>query len=218
MSSAVSANKRVIDAAYDVPKLAQYFDWISLMTYDYHGSFDGKTGHNAPFRSLGDPSDNFYAEFTVNYWIEKGAPSTKLILGIPSYGQSFTLADPGNNGLNAPSSGPGEAGAFTAQGGVLAYYEICDKTKNNGWQVVRDPENRIGPYAFNGNQWVSYDDVENFRVKAKFVREKSLGGGMVWSLDFDDFTGKCGCGNYPLLTALNQELRNIGGTSVNNCT
>lgn len=84
--------------------------------------------------------------------------------------------------------------------------------------MVHDPQNRIGPYAFSGNQWVSYDDVQIFRIKAKYMRSLNLGGGMVWSLDFDDFKGTFRCGQNPLLTALNQELRGIGGTVVNNCT
>ena len=48
LSSAVSPNRRVIDEGYDVPALDKYFDWISVMTYDYHGQWDKKTGHNAP--------------------------------------------------------------------------------------------------------------------------------------------------------------------------
>jgi chitinase len=55
LSSAVSPNKRVIDAGYDVPVLAKYLDWIAVMTYDYHGQWDKKTGHNAPF--FGRPDD-----------------------------------------------------------------------------------------------------------------------------------------------------------------
>lgn len=139
-------------------------------------------------------------------------------MGVPCYGQSFVLSSPQNTGLNSPTYGPGEAGKYTRAGGVLSYYEICEKTNRNGWSVVRDPQNRIGAYAHHGNQWVSYDDVEDVRVKAKYMRDMNLGGGMIWSLDFDDFTGSCGCGKYPLLTTLNQVLRNIGGKKVNNCT
>ena len=28
--------------------LSQYLDWIAVMTYDYHGQWDKKTGHVAP--------------------------------------------------------------------------------------------------------------------------------------------------------------------------
>lgn len=48
LSSAVSPSKTVIDAGYDVPSLAKYFDWIAVMCYDYHGQWDKKTGHVAP--------------------------------------------------------------------------------------------------------------------------------------------------------------------------
>lgn len=200
----MSTVKVIVDVAYDIPELVQHLDWIGMMAYDFHGHWQGKTGHNAPFRHSPDNRD---VEATTNYFIEKGAPPRKLILGYPTYGRSFTLANAENNGVNATSTGPGVAGLFTRSAGVLSYYEICDKIKSNGWRVVRDPENRIGPYAFSGNQWVSYDDVEYFRVKARFVREKNLGGAMIWSLDSDDFNGQCGDGNNPLLTTLNRELR-----------
>lgn len=48
LSSAVSPSKAVIDAGYDVPALNQYFDWIAIMTYDFHGHWDKQTGHVAP--------------------------------------------------------------------------------------------------------------------------------------------------------------------------
>lgn len=43
---------------------------------------------------------------------------------MPLYGQSFTLSNPKVHGLNAPSSGPGEAGQFTRSAGFIAYYEV----------------------------------------------------------------------------------------------
>lgn len=45
-------------------------------------------------------------------------------MGMPFYGQSFTLADPNKHGLNAPATGPGEAGEQTRAAGFLAYYEV----------------------------------------------------------------------------------------------
>lgn len=66
----------------------------------------------------------FFQNFTINYWIEKGADRKKLVMGMPMYGQSFSLADNSNNGLNAPTYGGGEAGEETRARGFLAYYEV----------------------------------------------------------------------------------------------
>lgn len=189
------------------------------MTYDYHGQWDRKTGHVAPLYALPeDQYDYFNSNFTINYWIQQGTPSRKIIMGVPMYGQSFVLSSPSNNGLNAPSYGGGEAGKYTRANGFLAFYEICVKTNVEGWKVTRDSKGRIGPYATKGNQWVSYDDVADVRRKAQFMKQLNLGGGMVWAIDLDDFTNTCGCGQSPLLTTLNQELRNIGGIRAENCT
>ena len=40
------------------------------------------------------------------------------------YGQSFSLADASEHGLNSKTYGPGQAGEFTRAGGFLAYYEV----------------------------------------------------------------------------------------------
>ena len=47
-----------MDAGYDVPQIASYLDWINVMTYDYHGQWDKKTGHVAPHYE--HPDDEFY--------------------------------------------------------------------------------------------------------------------------------------------------------------
>jgi chitinase len=125
LSAAVSPSKAVIDAAYDVAQLSDHFDWIGVMTYDYFGNWDKETGHVAPMYEHEDLAIPYFnTNFTLNYWKQLGADPKKLIMGIPMYGQSFTLRDPKINGLGAPASGPGEAGQFTRQGGFLSYYEV----------------------------------------------------------------------------------------------
>lgn len=46
--------------AYDVPTLSMNLDWIALMTYDYHGQWDKKTGHVAPMYVHDRDSDNTF--------------------------------------------------------------------------------------------------------------------------------------------------------------
>lgn len=56
----------------------------------------------------------------------------------------------------------------------------CILVRSKGWVVSRDPQGITGPYAFYGDQWVSYDDVESIQNKAKYVRNNKLGGVMAW--------------------------------------
>ncbi|XP_060530054.1 probable chitinase 10 [Cylas formicarius] len=207
LSAAVSPSKTVVDQGYDVPVLGQYLDWVAVMTYDFHGQWDKKTGHVAPlYYHPDDEVDFFNSNYSINYWISEGVPRRKIVMGMPLYGQSFRLEDEKKNGLNANAPGPGEAGEFTRAAGFLAYYEICNNVKNSGWTVVKDPENRMGPYAYKGSQWVSYDDKETIKIKSNYIRKMDLGGGMIWALDLDDFKNRCGEGRHPLLTIIRNTL------------
>lgn len=69
-----------------------------------------------------DWETTFNAEYSIKYWIAHGAPPSKLVMGMPMYGQSFSLEKASNNGLNAIAPGPGQAGEFTRAAGFLAFY------------------------------------------------------------------------------------------------
>ena len=129
LSAGVSASKEVVDVAYDVPALIKHLDWINVMSYDYHGYWEGRTGHVAPlYRGSDEQLVHMNANFSLIHWLEKGVPSYKLIMGVPAYGQSFTLSEKSRGqvtpGLNAKVSGPGRPGDFTKSAGMLAYYEV----------------------------------------------------------------------------------------------
>ena len=116
--------------------------------------------------------ESYPIDFTIKYWMEKGAPANKLVMGMPLYGQAFTLDKASENGLNAPARQKGKAGQFTRAAGFLAYYEICEKVKSQGWTVVKDEEGRMGPYAYQGRNWVGYDDVAMIKYKSEYIRYK----------------------------------------------
>jgi len=56
--------------------------------------------------------------------MEKGAPKEKLILGMPLYGQAFTLDSASNHGYNAPAGQKGQEGQYTRQAGTLPKYMV----------------------------------------------------------------------------------------------
>ena len=108
VTAAVSASQTIIDAGYDVPVLAQYLDYLNLMSYDFHGSWESVTGHNSPL--LGCNADKLNTDTAVKHWIAKGFPANKIQMGLGIYGRSFTLTNSANNGIGADSSGPGVEG------------------------------------------------------------------------------------------------------------
>ncbi|XP_006502584.1 chitinase like isoform X1 [Mus musculus] len=144
-------------------------------------------------------------DYIMTYWNENGAAPEKLIVGFPAYGQTFTLSDPSNNGISAPTASAGTLGPYTEESGTWAYYEICSFL-NDGATEAWDSAQEV-PYAYQGNKWVGYDNVKSFRIKAEWLKQNNLGGAMLWTLDMDDFTGSfCNQGQFPLTSTLKNAL------------
>ncbi|KFQ40177.1 Acidic mammalian chitinase, partial [Mesitornis unicolor] len=203
VTAAVAAGVSTIQSGYDIPQLGKYLDYIHVMTYDFYSSGDGHTGENSPLYN----SANSYlsVEYAMNYWKNNGAPAQKLLVGFPTYGHNFNLQNPSNTAVGAPTSGPGPAGPYTQQAGLLAYYEICTFL-NSGATQAWDASEDV-PYAYKGSEWVGYDNIKSFNVKVDWLKKNNFGGAMVWTIDMDDFSGSfCKQGRYPLITALKNGL------------
>lgn len=56
--------------------------------------------------------------------MNEGADKNKLVLGIPTYGRSYTLLNTEATEIGSPSDGPGAQGDATREKGYLAYYEV----------------------------------------------------------------------------------------------
>lgn len=63
LTAALAAGKSTIETAYDIDDLAEELDFMHIMAYDYHGKWDGRTGHNAPLYSREDEPEE---EKTLN--------------------------------------------------------------------------------------------------------------------------------------------------------
>ncbi|XP_066559332.1 acidic mammalian chitinase-like [Amia ocellicauda] len=216
VTAAVSAGKATIDSGYQIAQVSQYLDYLHVMTYDFHGSWEQQTGENSPlYKGPADQGSYIYfnVDYAMNYWKSNGAPAEKLLVGFPTYGHTFRLANPSNNGVGAPAAGPGPAGTYTRQSGFWAYYEICSFLKQGATQAWDAAQ--MVPYAYSGSTWVGYDNVKSFQNKIQWLKQNNFGGAMVWSLDLDDFSGTfCNQGKYPLINTLRSGL----GTSSSGCT
>ncbi|XP_045191898.2 chitinase-3-like protein 1 [Mercenaria mercenaria] len=210
LTAAVPAGKKNIDDGYNIRRLAANLDFINLMAYDLHGSWDKTTGENSPlYPSSKDSGDRrqLNMNWAANYWAKKGVPKQKLIIGMATYGRSFTLTNPAQNHMGDPARGAGQAGKFTRSAGFLSYYEICQMQESGRGEERWDNEQKV-PYYVNGRLWVGYDNMKSITEKVNWLKDNGYGGAMIWALDLDDFKNVCKSSGrpYPLLSVINDLL------------
>jgi len=217
LSAAVAAGKWYASQAYEIPKIAQALDWIDLMSYDLHGSWERQAGiHTALFPRKGEQGANreLNVAGAINIWLKGGCPPEKLVVGMGMYGRSFKLPSwsSKNPVPGTQIQGAGAEGKYTGEAGFVAYYEICDYIKR-GYTVKYHAEHKaMYAYSTKEHNWVGYDDPKTLSTKLDYVKSKGLGGAMIWAIDLDDFSGKfCEQGKYPLLTTINNILIKGGG-------
>ena len=102
--------------SWQLSQVARTVDWINLMSFDYHGSWDPLTDFNSPFAL--DPRapivGNGALQWTWNtagsvaYFLLNGVPANKLVVGIPFYGKEYVGVAPTGHGL-FQSHGPAPA-------------------------------------------------------------------------------------------------------------
>lgn len=206
LTAAVSPVDWITETAYDIKPLVKCLDFVNLMTYDLHGSWDKVAYHPAPLFSHPDDSDlnrKLTVDKTTQNWLISGVDSSKLVLGIPLYGKTYTLTNSSNTGPLAPINGPGQPGWLTKSAGTLTYSEICSNITTNN--TFREPNWQV-PYSTRDDQWIGFEDSQSVAKKVEYLTSLKLGGAMVWSVDSDDYGGMCGHGLFPLLTAINEKL------------
>ena len=64
--------------------------------------------------------------WSIDYWLAKGVPKSKLIVGLPTFGMGWKLTDPSDHGIRVSAEGGNEKGKYSAESGILALYEVRD--------------------------------------------------------------------------------------------
>lgn len=129
------------------------------MAYDFSGSWTPKSGHQAQLfaRNPDEPA----TATAIEYVLSTGFPAAKILLGIPIYGRSFLGA-----------SGPGQD--YTGHGGEDGTFEYKELPRPGADEVV--DTTTVAAWCTGGDGgFVSYDNPETVRLKARYVKEKRLG-------------------------------------------
>lgn len=180
---------------YDIPALRDYIDWFGVMTYDFHGSWTQHSGHNSPlYPPIPHQCQHGSIKQSVDAYLLKGVPPSKLLVGLANYGRQFNTPDL----YASPPQG------INIGGDPIRYYEAVEKIEQ-GWSHQWDPVS-YGPYLINedSTQVVAYDDTVSFRYKAEYIGENQLRGAKVWALGYDFVDNE-----QPLFETLRRELDKI---------
>ncbi|KAL2481193.1 Glycosyl hydrolase family protein with chitinase insertion domain [Abeliophyllum distichum] len=163
--------------SYPATSISKNLDWINVMNYDYHGAWDtSATGAQA---ALFDSKTNISTSYGLGSWIKSGVPKSKLIMGLPLYGRTWTLKDPKSHGVGAPAIdvGPGDQG-------VLTFAEIQQFNRDHKAKVEYDLES-VSMYSVAGTAWIGYDDTPSVTVKISYARALGIRGYFFWAVHGD---------------------------------
>ncbi|EUC54050.1 glycoside hydrolase family 18 protein, partial [Rhizoctonia solani AG-3 Rhs1AP] len=164
---------------FPIKELQDYTDWINLMTYDIHGSWDIKFNTGVlPHTAIPEVNQ------AVNMMLKAGVRMGKINLGIGFYGRSFTLSNPSCNVAGCPMSGPGIKGPCTKGEGFLSYGEINHLIQTRGLKPEYNATSQTMTLKYD-NQWIGYENPDTISKKLEFVLKRAMPGVLIWATDLD---------------------------------
>ena len=181
----------------EMERVAAIVDWVNVMSYDMAGGSSAVTGHHAPLHA----SDERSAEAYVSQHLAAGVPAEKIVVGLPFYGRTWKWV------VNRKSStGLGEP--FDWFGPDVSYADIDFTRFVRGWDAAAK-----APYLWNAETgtFISYEDPRSLAEKARFVKDRRLGGVMFWEQRHDPSGTLLGAVASVLLPRPGEPLRTRGG-------
>lgn len=159
--------------------MAQYLDYFNLMAYDYAGSWDSTSGHQAnlyPASDSGNAQASKYStERAVTDYIAAGVPASKIVLGMPIYGRSFEATAGIGQTYTGVGSGSWENGVWD--------YKVLPKA---GATVITDVKaGATYSYDSSSKELITYDTPAMVSTKVDYLKSKGLGGSMFWEASGD---------------------------------
>ncbi|KAK1992636.1 family 18 glycosyl hydrolase [Colletotrichum falcatum] len=165
----------------DLAALSGVVDAFNLMAYDYAGSWDAASGHQANlYPNPANPASTpFSTDAAVGDYLAAGVPPSKIVLGMPIYGRSFQQTD----GIGRPFSG---VGSGSWESGVWDYKAL----PRAGAAELYDAA-AAASYSYDAasRELVSYDTPAVVREKVAYLRGRGLGGSMFWEASADRTDG-----------------------------
>ncbi|VUC21227.1 unnamed protein product [Clonostachys rosea] len=182
VSMAIPATYKYLKV-FDVRSLEPYVDWFSLMSYDLHGSWDIIDKSTGPWANSHTNMTEIQLALDL-LWRNDISP-TKVTMAMSFHGRSFTLTDPNCHHLGCLVSSGGNPGQCSGTVGILHHGEIERIIQKNHLEPTLHPEHAVKTVSW-GNQWVSYDDADTWRLKGNIARSQCINSFAVRALNNDN--------------------------------
>ncbi|KAI9643280.1 hypothetical protein NHQ30_007897 [Ciborinia camelliae] len=211
-----------------IEAMSDMIDYVVFMTYDLHGQWD--YGHNysdpgCPYEGCLRSHVNLTETISALSMITKaGVASSKVIIGVSSYGRSFQMAEAGcyteNCAITGPDSGA-YAGTCTETPGYIGNAEINGIIYTNGSVLSASGESiaiTTTPLTYLDNisysnivvyedtQWIGYMDDENKAARKILYEAYNLGGVADWAIDLQSYTGDTSNGTSSTVINISPDL------------
>lgn len=168
----------------EMAKVQASVDFVNLMTYDLRvAEADSVAGHHANLYPSPWDSDRKSVDGAVSDFLAAGVPASKLVVGVPFYGRSWTVTTPDRNGLY-------QVGGPPTTRIDASYTRLSTELVNKAGFVRFWDADARSPYLWNAEEriFITYEDPESLALKCAYIREKGLAGAMFWQYT-DDGTG-----------------------------
>ncbi len=179
LTFAAGGFEKFLEESVDWKAIMPHLDFVNLMTYDLTNGYSTVTGHHSPLHSAEKQKES--TSNCVNWLLKHKVPAQKMIIGAAFYARIWDNVPDTNNGLY-------QKGTFKLG---LAFRSFANYfTQEKGFKYYFDEQTQA-PYQYNSKEklFATYDDERSIAAKAKFVKDKKLGGIMFWELGEDKEQG-----------------------------
>lgn len=181
---------------FPIDRIARVVDYIVFMTYDLHGQWDANNSHASP----GCPNGNCLrshvnwteTENALSMVTKAGVPTSKLLLGVSTYGRSFKMSTKGCTGPTCTFLGgktsPAKKGVCTETGGYISNAEINDLiNQGRADKVWYDKTTKSNFMVYDDVEWVAFMDKKNRDERYDWAKKNNFGGTITWAIDLQQF-------------------------------
>ncbi|SHI81668.1 chitinase [Clostridium cavendishii DSM 21758] len=202
LTAAVTASSWVLGGVSN-NEYAKYLDFLSVMSYDFHGGWNKYVENLANIYP--DPKDSETKDMLMPtlsmdwaYRFYRGVlPPEKIIMGIPYYTRGWQNVSGGDNGLHGTSNEPA-TGKYNLWGDPRVDGSIEPAGANPLWHVLNLMENdsnlkkyddSVGgvPYLWQSNDkvFLSFEDENSIDNRVNYIKKNNLGGALIWVMNGD---------------------------------